>query len=280
MPPRRRALLAAASWLSFDAAGHPMRSARPASAAPAPAAAPEASAQAAADTPRRLLLVNAEFPPFVMPPGDPQGPGIDIDIAREAMRRSGYALEVQLVPWRRALQMLEFGDADLTTTLRRGGERERFLRYSLGYRHALPYHFYSRADGSLPVGHLERLDQLAGLAVGLTSGFHYPPGIREAPGVRIHEGKDLPTTVQMLAAGRTDLIVVNHLAGAWIIRRLGLGARLQRQPFVYLSDSPVFMAFSRQRHADGAALRAMDRGLRQMQADGSLRRIEARYTGE
>lgn len=232
------------------------------------------SLQATAPPSRRLLLVNAEYPPFVMSPGDAQGPGMDIDIAREAMRRSGYAIDVELVPWRRALHMLEHGQADLTTTISLSGDRSRYLRFSIGYREAVQYRFYSRRGASVA---LERLDQLNGISLGLTSGFFYPQAIREAPGVRIHEGKDLATTVQMLQASRTDLIVVNHLAGAWTIRRLGLEDKLQRLPFVYSSGSPTYMAFSRVRHPDDAALEAMDRGLKQMLADGALKRIESRY---
>jgi polar amino acid transport system substrate-binding protein len=256
--PTRRHLLAAGSVLA--AASHGLAQTKP--------------------TPKRLLLVNAEYPPFVMPLGDPQGAGMDIEIAREAMRRSGYAIDVQLVPWRRALHMLEFGEADLTTTISRSSDRNRFLRFSIGYRDAVYYRFYGRKGGKLPFERLERLEQLDGLAIGLTSGFFYPKAIREAHGVRVHEGKDLATTVQMLAAARTDLIVVNHLAGAWTIRRLGLEAQLQRQPFVFSSGSPTYMAFSRKLHPDDAALDAMDKGLKQMLADGSLKRIESRYLGE
>lgn len=218
--------------------------------------------------------MNAEYPPFVLPAGDAAGEGIDVEIAREAMRRSGYEIELRIVPWRRALAMLESGEADLTTTISLGGARERYLRFSQGYRSAVYYQFYARKGEPR---RLERLEQLDGLSLGLSAGFHYPAAIREAPGVKVIEGKDLATVARMLAAGRTDYLVANHLAGAWTIRQLGLQASLERQPFVFSSGSPTYMAFSRKRHADGVAPDAMDRALQQMQRDGSLRRIEARY---
>src|SRR4051812_7612682 len=69
-----------------------------------------------------LLLVNAPYPPFVNPRGDPQGEGIDVEIAREALRRGGYTVELRIVPWKRALAMLEGGEADFTTTISRNGD--------------------------------------------------------------------------------------------------------------------------------------------------------------
>lgn len=227
--------------------------------------------------PKRLLLVNAEYPPFVLPPGDPQGEGMDIEIAREAMRRSGYQLEVQHFPWRRALAMLERGEADLTTTISISEERRRFLRFSVGYRTSVHYSFFSRKGDKLV---LERMDQLNGVRLGLATGYFYPSAIREAPGVKVVEGRDIPTIVAMLAAGRTDCIVVNHLAGAWTIRRLGLQADMQLQPLAYTSGSPTYMAFSRARHPHDAAIDVMDRGLQLMLRDGSLSRIEKKYLTE
>ena len=85
-----------------------------------------------AQAPRRLLLVNAPYPPFVMEAGDPEGEGMDVEIARQALEPAGYELGLQLFPWRRALAMLEQGAADLTTTLSLSGDRQRFLRYSVG----------------------------------------------------------------------------------------------------------------------------------------------------
>ena len=226
-----------------------------------------------AQAPRRLLLVNAPYPPFVMEAGDPEGEGMDVEIARQALEPAGYELGLQLFPWRRALAMLEQGAADLTTTLSLSGDRQRFLRYSVGYRHEVRYHFYSRTGGPLV---LESAEQLKRLRLGLTAGFFYPAPLKAA--ARIEEGRDLRTGINMLLADRVDLIAANHLAGAYTIRKLGVAERLQRQPFSYSSGSPTHMALSRARHGgNDALLDALDQGLKRLAKDGSLRRIEQRY---
>jgi polar amino acid transport system substrate-binding protein len=223
---------------------------------------------------RQLILVNAVYAPFVNPEGDPSGEGIDVEIAREALRRGGgdFQIELRLVPWKRAVLMLEQGDADFTTTISKNGDRERTLLFTRGYRESVGYHFYARKGSNLAI---RRMEDLGGKRLGVASGFFYPEAITGYPGIHIEQGQDMATAIRMLELGRSDLIIVNAIAGFWEIRRLGLLDKIERQPLTYSSDSPTYMAFSRAR--DPAAYESMQRGLAAMQADGSLRRIEQKY---
>lgn len=222
---------------------------------------------------RPLVLVNAPYPPFVNPPGDPSGEGMDVEIAREALRRGGYSVQLRIVPWKRALAMLEKGEADFTTTISRNGDRSRYMAWTPGYRNSVRYHFYGRKGGKDTLRVLADLD---GRSLGLTTGFFFPPAITGRIGVSLQTGSSVAQTVQMLDAGRADFIVVNGLAGAWEIRRLGLADRLALQPLVYSSNSPTYMAFSRARDFS-APLAAMNAGLASMEKDGSMARIEKKY---
>lgn len=232
-----------------------------------------ATAVAAAERPR-LLLVNAEYPPFVMPAGDPQGEGIDVDIARAAL--PGYAIELRLYPWRRTLAMLEHGEADLTTTISLSGDRRRFLRFSRPYRDTVRYGFFTRPDG--PV--IRRLTDLAGLRLVLPAGFFFPPAIREA-GVRVEISNDLPTALALVAAGRVQVLAANRLTAEWAIARHGHAGRLLRQPLLYPSASPTYMAVSRLRHgSNDRLLDALDAGLQRLRrgrGNETLEAIERRY---
>lgn len=221
----------------------------------------------------RLLLVNTPYPPFVNPAGDPQGEGIDIEIAREALARAGYEVEVRLVPWKRALFMLERGEADVTTTISKNGDRDRFLAWTNGYRTSVRYHFYTRSDASFTVQKLEDLD---GHVLGLTTGFFYPSKLTERNQQTVRTGGSLSATVQMLHAGRTEVIIVNGLAGAWEIQRLKLAQELRLQPFTYSSDSPTYMAFSRARGRT-KALEDLNAALAAMAKDGTIAKIEKKY---
>lgn len=223
----------------------------------------------------RLRMVNTVYPPFVNEPGSELGEGLDVEIAHEALRRAGYAMDLELVPWRRVLMMLETGQADFTTTISRRDDRNRYLDWSPAYRLGANYRFYGRRDEQRE---LRALADLKDCALGVVAGFHYPPPILDVPGVRQVPGRDVGMLVQMLLARRSDYIVATATAGAWEIRTRGLDAMLQRQPYEYFSDSPNYLAFARQRAPAMAALPAVARAVESMLRDGTLKQLEKKYS--
>jgi len=84
--------------------------------------------------PKEVLLVNDPYPPYVMDDGSKAGPGIDMEIAVKVLSNLGVKTKIQLVPFKRALAMLESGDADLTTTLSFREDRDAYLLWSAPYR--------------------------------------------------------------------------------------------------------------------------------------------------
>lgn len=235
-----------------------------------------APAWALADTAAPLVLVNTIYPPLVNPPGDASGEGIDIEIAREALRRGGHAgpIDIQWVPWKRALFMLEHGKADFTTTVNYSTERDRFLRWSLSYRAGKHYHFYTRRGAGRQ---LSRLQDLQGLRLALSAGYIYPKAVLDQVGGRVEYGRDVSAAVQLVERDRADVVLVTALVGQWEVRRLGLADRLDRQPLEHFNPEPTFMGFSKSSPRSAAAVAAMDAGLAGMQRDGSIARMEKRY---
>lgn len=227
----------------------------------------------AADEKAPLLLVNAVYPPFVNPAGHPQGEGLDIEIAREALRRVGREIRVELLPWKRVLLQLESGHADLTTTISRNGDRDRYLLWTQSYRNGASYRFYTRKESPLQ---LKALGDLAGRHLGTVQGFYYPEAITGQPGVLIDSARDVAVLAQKLNAGRIDVMVVTGIRGAWEIREAGLADQLTRQPYVYAAVSPNYMAFSKAR-IDQALVAATNAALQRMAVDGSMAAIERRY---
>lgn len=223
-----------------------------------------------------LVLVNAVYPPLVNPPGHASGEGVDIDIAREALRRGGYTggIELQWVPWKRALFMLERGLADFTTTINFSADRDRFLRWSNAYRPGKHYYFYTRKDSGLV---LRRLSDLRGLRLALSDGFTYPQPVLEAATGQPVLGRNVAGAVQLVERGRADVVMATALAGAWEIRQLGMADLVDRQPLEYFHHEPTFMAFSASSPHTPAALAALNAGLAAMLRDGSIGRIEKRY---
>lgn len=235
-----------------------------------------AEAPASAPAGGTLVLVNAVYPPLVNPQGHASGEGIDIEIAREALKRGGHAgaIEIQWVPWKRALFMLERGTADFTTTVNYSTERDRFLRWSVSYRAGKNYHFYTRSGSGLK---LERLQDLRGLRLAVSAGYIYPKAVLEQVDGHVEYARDVSTAVQLVERERADVVIVTALVGLWEVHHLGLVSRLDRQPLQHFNPEPTFMGFSKNSPRSMAALAAMDMGLASMQRDGSITRIEKRY---
>lgn len=254
MTTRRHLLASGASWLAPGAAW----------AATPPA--PEGP----------LRLVNTAYPPLVNPQGHPAGEGLDIDIAREALRRGGYTgtVELQWVPWKRVLFMLERGLADFTTTVNHSPERDRFLAWSHSYRAGKDYHFYTRRGAGLRLGSLQ---DLRGLRLAISEGYLYPRAVLDAAEGRTERARDVGAAVELVTLDRADVVVVTALVGQWELHRLSLQTRVERQPLQYFNPEPTYMGFSRASERGLAALPAMNAGLDRMLRDGSLPRLERRY---
>jgi polar amino acid transport system substrate-binding protein len=222
---------------------------------------------------RKLVMVNAVYPPFINATGHRLGPGIDVDIAQEALKRAGYSMELKIVPWKRALLMLENGSADFTTTISKQDDRNAYLAWTPSYRTGASYRFYSRKDASLSITGLEDLKDKR---LGAVSGFHYPEAIVEREGVYVVRGQNLTSVIRMLEAQRSDVMVVTSIAGAWEIRELGMQGQLKSHPYEYVAESRNYMAFSRK--TDFAApLAAMTSALSEMAKDGTIARIARKY---
>lgn len=235
-----------------------------------------APAWAQAAEPGPLVLANTAYPPLVNPPGHASGEGVDVDIAREALRRGGWrgGIEVQWVPWKRALFMLERGLADFTTTVNHSAERDRFLHWSTSYRAGKLYHFYSRRGSGLK---LDKLQDLRGLRLAISAGYLYPQAVLDQADGQLQQARDVAAAVQLVEHQRADIVLVTALVGLWEIRQLGLGDRLERQALTYFNPEPTYMGFSRASARAPAALAAMNTGLAAMQRDGAITRIEKRY---
>lgn len=226
--------------------------------------------------PRRLLLVSPVLPPFTLAEGDALGEGMDVDYAQAALRAAlaDYEIELQRVPWRRVLQMLEHGEADFTTSVHITSERERYLAFSESYGYPVRHHVYSRRAEGLRVS---RLEDLAAYRVGVVAGYAFAPELSAALGAQVERAKDLATLVRMLAAQRIQLLVGNDLPLAWFIRQFGLQQELEQQPLVYDSGRRTQMGFARARPGHEQLLQAMNRGLRLLNRGDRWKRLEAHY---
>lgn len=214
----------------------------------------------------RLRLVAEPEPPYVLPLGHPLGEGIDIDIARAALRQGGGPdFDVQLVPFRRAMAMLEQGAADLTVGLGRTPEREQVLAFSQPYGNEVWYQFLRAATRPARV---KGLEDLRDLHIGAVRGHSLPAVLEAALGPRVSRVTSREALLRMASAGHVDLAVMERVTVRWLLQEMGLQAQLRAEPFELRSGGAPHIGFSR-RSADAmAALAPMNRGIERLAAGG------------
>jgi polar amino acid transport system substrate-binding protein len=225
--------------------------------------------------PAEVVLVNSPYPPYVMPEGHPGGPGIDMEIAMDALENMGVRAVVKLVPFKRVLAMLEAGQADLTTSLSYRTERDEYLYWSRPYRTDTSYIFFTRRDSAFEP---ERIEDLRGRKVGVVRGFVFPSAFADDPGIEKVEAPHIPSLLAMLLEGRFDALIVNSIVGKFELIATGRMDEVTQAPFSLQTpgDKGTVMGFSKIRVSRDLVGR-FDEEIRKMLGDGTIGRIEAKY---
>lgn len=233
-----------------------------------------------------LRLVTLESPPLEYS-REGRVMGINVEIVREALRRTGRAATVELVPWRRALEMVRGGQADGIIDAGYTPERGTYLHFPLENIYLEEIFAFKPASADLALE--ESLDNVGNYRVGVVRGSFY--GARMDSALRrelfkeVQAARDVESLARMLLAGRVDMFLGVRMAVEDILRRMGADDRVglvpqagTRQPLI-LDYSPTYVAFSKQTvPAEVAA--EVTRALRDMKRDGTFERIRMRYLGK
>lgn len=219
-----------------------------------------------------VRLVTGHYPPYEYEE-DGEVKGMVVEIVREAFRRAGRPVRIEVMPWARALQEAQSGRADGLFAAVKTPERERQLAYTREPLVPLVVSMFVRADASIRFG--GDLAPLSGLRFGVVNRFSNGAAFDGAAASGrlplVEAANATEHNIRKLLAGRIDVMVNNRYGARYFLRRLGAQDQVRelRPP---LDESPSYLAFSRQR--DDPVLRAaLDGALAAMKADGSFQRI-------
>ncbi len=219
-------------------------------------------------------------PPYFMVQED-EVVGIDVDLAREAMRRLGCELTLEKLPWARALVELREGRVDMLSGAYRTPEREKYAHYSAVVGLVSPNLLFIR-----PLG--EESFDFRGLRALLESDFRLGAQIGVSYSdeyATLVQNPDYEKNIQylsrreslwrMLARNRIDGVIASKLTGIYEIRELGLGGRIVPSSLV-VSDQPAYFMFSR-KSVDADFVSDFDLVLQSMLEDGTYEIIVNRH---
>jgi polar amino acid transport system substrate-binding protein len=220
---------------------------------------------AAAGATRTVTICVGDFQPYNSP-ALPQG-GPVIQIAAEAMRRSGYELKVEFMPWARILKDGGEGRCGILG-IWRNAERELIFDFSQALMQQ-ELGFFARKGSK---HEFKTVQQLMGLSIGVERGTYLPPILNDK-NLHFDLAVSMQKNLQKLALGRIDLAFGAKEAGlAGLEREPALKAQVEwLAPGLERKDT--YLAFAKSHPRAGEWLAAFDKGLLGMRADGSLRKI-------
>lgn len=199
--------------------------------------------------------------------------GFLIEVTREAFRKMGYTVQVEFMPWSRALATVTSGGADALLGAYQNPEREKYMLYSdsIGESSIV---FFKLAEN--PVTYASLRD-LAPYTVGTIRGASYTPEFEQAAYIRKEAVADFDTNIRKLLLKRIPLFVEKR---AVVMKALAEKYPAERGRIVAL-DVPLktvkfYNAFSRA--VPGYEQKAADfnEGLKMIARDGELAPIMAR----
>lgn len=198
-------------------------------------------------------------------------------ILREAAKRAGHEIKLEIYPGKRALSMFNAGIGDVLAPvqleLMSPGP---FKVQVIGSEPVLntPRFIFSRAYTKL----YHTLEDLRGIRLGLVSGFKYGDHIDGNPNLNVHMANNVPTLLKMLNSGRIEALI----AFPHSIRRIK-NLHPNEIP-IYDKNSPIapnHIAFAFRDTPRGNSLRdSLSAAMVSMKEDGTMARLAAPMIGE
>ncbi|MRW82959.1 transporter substrate-binding domain-containing protein [Pseudoduganella sp. FT26W] len=200
--------------------------------------------------------------------------GLGVELMRLLAHRHGYQARFEIYPWRRAMEVVSGGKADILVGAYKSAERQRILRFGEQAFLQDELAFYVRAD-SMPVWEGD-YSLLKGRRVALINGWLYGQAFDKAlPQLRASVTNTVENGLQMLAHGHVELFATNRRDTDPVLAALGLQDKLMAlAPLIDVQDAYFAYPLS-PRLRDLPA--HFDQLLVEMKKNGALQKLARRY---
>lgn len=224
-----------------------------------------------------LRLVCFDYPPFMEEEGG-VGKGVAVEVIREAFVRMKRPITIEFMPPLRGYQQLLSGQADGMFTMKKTPERESATIFSKEPLLVQDFVFMASTQSRLEFN--GKLEELADVSIGVVNqgsyGAVFDAAAQSGMFKRLEKSPDFMTNFRKLIARRMDAVVTSRVAGLAILKKLGAHQKFKViGPPIETTQS--YLIFHKK--PDNRALAdEFDRTLAAMKKDGSIRRIEKKYT--
>ena len=213
---------------------------------------------------------EVDYPPFCLVQEDGRADGFSVELMREALEKMGRTVEFRTGTWAEVRSRLERGDIHALPLVGRTPEREAAFDFTVPY---LTLHGVIVVRQNM--SGIYSLDDLRGKRVGVMRGDNAEEFLRRKDcGAALITTPTFSDAFRLLATNGCDAVVVQNLVARRIIQESRLkNLKILNQPIPGFSQQFCFAV----RDGDHATLAMLNEGLSQALADGTLRRLHARW---
>ncbi len=203
--------------------------------------------------------------------------GMLVDVVKEVFKRTGYSIEITIMPWARCLAEVKSGRIDGIFSVYLTPARQEFLTYADEVLITQVQAFFVRKDSTISFD--GDLDKLSELRIGIINETSYGPRLDAALGKGVFKKVDMAnsasTNIQKLLHDRIDVIPSYRHVVLDSARRLGVAESIKElSPAV--EAIPSFLAFSNKRDYS-KVIAAFNQALRSAKEDGTYDAIFNNY---
>ena len=222
---------------------------------------------------RGVRLVCDIWPPYQMDTKAGYS-GLSVDVVRAVYARLGVEdVEIMALPWKRAMEMVRYGDADGLFSANRTPEREAYLYYPEEPLFESAWEIWTRHGTEV-----RSLEDLRGMTVGVVLGYSYTPEFWDF--IRAHctveEVATDDVNFRKLAEGRIDAVAAEY--GNGLTLATPLHADLHANPGLKIKEDGLFIVFSRD-HTTEDAVRTFSDELKAFKKTEAYLILHEKYLG-
>ena len=231
----------------------------------------------AQDRPHTVYFVEeANWPPYTPDHFGKATEGLALELMEAIFSQLGIKVELELLPWERALLYLRTGEKDGASVLTISPERQEFIDYTIETIPENGFIYYHSGEGQK--FEWNKFEDLKGLQIGVVAGNSYGPEFNKAAEELNLNLIKVPSSVHlfdMLLAKRFDIALCSERNALDILKDSKFDGNIDHTPNTYF-DQGFHIGFSKKSKAR-ALIPEVNQVIEKMRADGSLETIVKKY---
>ncbi len=223
---------------------------------------------------REVTLASVDWKPYAA--RDLPNFGFTAEISAAAFDRADHTARFEFYPWKRAMMVVRHGETDALFSAYPSAERARTYAVSKPYAHS-PLVLCAVKDNDIEYATLR---DLAPYRLGVVSGYVNTPEFDAADYLKKEAVTSDQLNLKKLVRGRLDAAVIDKYVAIHLLKNdPAVEADLSVVYFVSppLAVRPLHVMFSRAVPDHEAILDDFNRGLKAIEADGTVNEILKRY---